>query len=91
MADVRVYNTTHITGLAHRIAAEIAGKGWTVPVVGNIGATSTVTTLYYSPRAHDAARHLAHEFSGIRQIRPNSSASFDYNGLTLLITADWHD
>lgn len=90
MANVRVYNTTRITGLAHQVAAEIAAKGWTVPVVGNISATSPVTTLYYSPGDHDAARHLAEQFSGIRQVRPNKSAGFDYAGVTLVLTADWH-
>jgi hypothetical protein len=49
-----------------------------------------MTTLYYSPGARDAARHLAHQFSGIRQIRPNTSANLDYHGLTLILTADWH-
>jgi hypothetical protein len=91
MANVRVYNTTHTTGLAHHVAAEIAAKGWTVPTVGNIGAVSSITTLFYSPGARDAARHLAHQFSGIRQIRPNAVAGFDYEGVTLLLTADWHD
>jgi hypothetical protein len=91
MAPVRVYNTTHISQLAHRVAAEIAAKGWTVPDVGNMGAVSSSTTLYYSPNNHAAARHLAREFSGIRRIRPNSEAAINYNGLTLLITADWHD
>jgi hypothetical protein len=90
MAPVRVYNTTHITGLAHGVASQMAAKGWTVPAVGNVAATSSVTTLYYSPKDHDAARHLARQFSGIQRIRPNKEASFDYHGLTLVLTADWH-
>ncbi|HVT22266.1 MAG TPA: LytR C-terminal domain-containing protein [Mycobacteriales bacterium] len=90
MAPVRVFNSTHITGMAHQVAAQIAAKGWTVPVVGNTGAVSSVTTLYYSPRAHDAARHLARQFSGIGRIRPNREAKLDYHGLTLILTADWH-
>jgi hypothetical protein len=90
MANVRVYNSTHISGMAHQVAAAIAAKGWTVPEVGNLGAVSSMTTLYYSPGARDAARHLAHQFSGIRQIRPNTSANLDYHGLTLILTADWH-
>ncbi|HVS69058.1 MAG TPA: LytR C-terminal domain-containing protein [Mycobacteriales bacterium] len=91
MAAVRVYNTTHISQLAHHIAAEIAAKGWTVPDVGNMSGVSSSTTLYYSPGSHAAAVHLAHEFSGIRRVRPNSEAALDFHGLTLLITADWHD
>ncbi|HWC35261.1 MAG TPA: LytR C-terminal domain-containing protein [Mycobacteriales bacterium] len=91
MAPVRVYNTTRITGLAHHVAAEIAAKGWTVPDVGNVRGVSPRTTLYYSPDEHAAARHLAHEFAGIQQVRPNSEAQVDYHGLTLVLTADWHD
>jgi hypothetical protein len=89
MANVRVYNSTHISGMAHQVAAAIAAEGWTVPAVGNMSAVSSSTTLYYSPGARDAARHLAHQFSGIRQIRPNTAASIDYKGLTLILTADW--
>ena len=90
MAPVRVYNTTRITGLAHGVASQIAAKGWTVPVVGNIRATLAATTLYFSPKDHDAARHLARQFSGIQRIRPNRAAQCDYHGLTLVLTADWH-
>jgi hypothetical protein len=91
MANVRVYNTTRITGLAHRVAAAIAAKGWTVPAVGNIDLSPSTTTLYYSPNAKDAARHLAHQFSGIGRIQPNREVQIDYPGLTLVLTADWHD
>ncbi|HVV76571.1 MAG TPA: LytR C-terminal domain-containing protein [Mycobacteriales bacterium] len=91
MAPVRVYNTTRISQLAHRVAAEIAAKGWTVPAVGNLGGVSSSTTLYYSPGKRAAALHLASEFSGIRRVRPDSEAQLDFHGLTLLITADWHD
>jgi hypothetical protein len=89
MAQVRVYNSTHITGLAHGVAADIAAKGWKVPIVGNVIAKSPITTLYYSPHAKDAARHLAHQFPGIHRIRPNSEEALDYKGLTLILTADW--
>jgi hypothetical protein len=91
MAPVRVYNTTRISQLAHRVASEIAAKGWTVPDVGNMSGVSSTTTVYYSPGAHAAAVHLAHEFPGIRRVRPNSEAALTSSGLTLLITADWHD
>ncbi|HVT20011.1 MAG TPA: LytR C-terminal domain-containing protein [Mycobacteriales bacterium] len=90
-AAVRVYNSTRITGLAHHVAAEVAAKGWTVPIVGNVTGASAVTTLYYAPGKHAAARHLAHEFAGIRRLRPNRDEHLDYHGLTLVLTADWHD
>ncbi len=90
-APVRVYNTTHITGLAHHVAAEIAQRGWTVPAVGNVSNSLPATTLYYSPSTRAAAQHLAREFSGIRRVAPNTSLGVHYRGLTLLLTADWHD
>jgi hypothetical protein len=49
------------------------------------------TTLYYSPSARAAAQHLAREFSGIHRIEPNSGLGVHYHGLTLVLTADWHD
>jgi hypothetical protein len=91
MAPVRVFNNTRISGLAHHVASEIAQRGWTVPVVGNVTGSTPVTTLYYSPSDRDAARHLAREFSGIRAVRPNSALHLRYHGLTLVLTADWHD
>lgn len=91
MAAVRVYNSTHITGLAHHVAAEVAQRGWTVPAVGNVSNAVSVTTLYYSPSTHAAARHLAREFSGVRRLQPNSALGINYHGLTLVLTADWHD
>jgi hypothetical protein len=91
MAPVRVYNNTRLTGLAHHVASEIAQRGWTVPVVGNVTGTTPVTTLYYSPSARAAARHLAREFSAIRLVRPNSVRHVHYHGLTLVLTSDWHD
>ncbi|HEX7738458.1 MAG TPA: LytR C-terminal domain-containing protein [Marmoricola sp.] len=91
MATVRVYNTTAIQGLAHHVAAEIQSRGWTVASVGNIRLAPSTSTLYYSPSAHDAARHLAREFSGIRRLQPNSVVGLTSSGLTLVLTADWHD
>jgi hypothetical protein len=91
MAPVRVYNSTHITGLAHHVAAEIAQRGWTVPDVGNVSNVLPSTTLYYSPSAHAAAQHLAREFSGIRRVLPNNSLGIHYHGLTVVLTSDWHD
>ena len=70
MASVRVYNTSRIKGLAHHVAAEIRSQGWTVAAVGNVDSHPIATTLYYSPGAHAAARHLARQFSGIRRLAP---------------------
>lgn len=91
MAAVRVYNSTTITGLAHHVAAEIAARGWTVTDVGNVSGASSLSTLYYAPGDKAAAQHLAKEFSGIRQIKPDSAAGISFSGVTLILTADWHD
>jgi hypothetical protein len=91
MAPVRVYNSTPIQGLAHHVAAEIEARGWTVTDVGNVTGASSLSTLYYGPGDKAAAQHLANEFSGIRQIEPNSAAGVSSSGLTLILTADWHD
>jgi hypothetical protein len=91
MAPVRVYNTTAIQGLAHHVAAEIQSRGWNVVAVGNIRLAPATSTLYYSPSAHAAARHLSSEFSGIHRLQPNSAAGLHSSGVTLVLTADWHD
>lgn len=91
MASVRVYNSTRITGLAHHVAAEIEARGWSVVDVGNVGGASSLSTLYYAPGDKAAAQHLAREFSGIRQVEPDSAAGISFTGLTLILTADWHD
>jgi hypothetical protein len=91
MAPVRVYNSTGITGLAHHVAAEIQARGWTIADVGNVGGASSRTTVYYAPGQKAAAQHLASEFSGIRQVEPDSAAGISFSGLTLILTADWHD
>jgi hypothetical protein len=91
MAPVRVYNSTTITGLAHHVAAEVEARGWSVIDVGNVSGASSYTTLYYAPELKAAARHLASEFSGIYQIEPDSTAGISFSGLTLILTASWHD
>jgi hypothetical protein len=91
MAAVRVYNTTAIQGLAHHVAAEIEARGWQITAVGNLTGALTESTLFYSPGDHAAAKHLAAEFSGIRRLEANSVAGFTSSGLTLVLTANWHD
>jgi hypothetical protein len=91
MAPVRVYNSTTITGLAHHVASAVEARGWDVIDVGNVSGASSLTTLYYAPGLKAAAQHLANEFSGIRQVVSAQSASISFSGLTLILTADWHD
>jgi hypothetical protein len=91
MAPVRVYNSTTISGLAHHVADEVEARGWTVIDVGNVSGASSLSTLYYAPGLKAAAQHLASEFSGIRQVEPDSASGITFSGLTLILTADWHD
>jgi hypothetical protein len=91
MAPVRVYNSTTITGLAHHVASEVEARGWDVIDVGNVSGGSSLTTLYYAPGLRAAAQHLASELSGIRQVEPAQGSGISFSGLTLILTADWHD
>jgi hypothetical protein len=91
MAPVRVYNSTTISGLAHHVADEVEARGWTVIDVGNVSGASSLSTLYYAPGLRAAAKHLASELSGIRQVEPDQAADITFSGLTLILTADWHD
>ncbi len=89
MATVQVLNNSRRTGLAHQVAAELTAKGWTLGIVGNLRGAIPVPTVYYSPGKKAAAEHLAHEFSSIQRVLPNSSAGLRATGVTLVLTADW--
>src|SRR4051794_1384784 len=44
-----VLNTSRRTGLAHRAAAQVAGGGWPIKLVGNSTGRIAVSTVYYAP------------------------------------------
>jgi len=89
MATVQVLNNSRLTGLAHRVAGEIADRGWKIGVIGNLQGAIPETTIYFSPGEKAAAKHLAREFSAVRRIEPNSAAGLTQVGITLVLTSDW--
>lgn len=89
MATVQVLNNSRLTGLAHRVAGEIAARGWKIGVIGNLQGAIPETTVYFSPGDEAAAKHLAREFSAVRRIEPNSAAGLTQVGITLVLTSDW--
>jgi LytR cell envelope-related transcriptional attenuator len=91
MATVVVLNNSRIHGLAHRVAAEVAARGWAIPRVGNLGGLVPSTTVYYAPGDEAAAEHLASEFSQIQRIEPDSEGRINEPGLTLVATRFWTD
>jgi LytR cell envelope-related transcriptional attenuator len=91
MAPVQVLNNSRITGLAHHVAAEVQAQGWTIAFIGNLQGRVPETTVYYAIGDGAAAAHLAHEFSSIRRIEPNSEGGIHASNLTLVATSDWFE
>jgi cytoskeletal protein RodZ len=89
MAPVAVLNNSRTQGLAHSVAAEVQAKGWHISAVGNLQGLVPLTTVYYAPGDAGAAKHLAHEFSAIRRIEPNSAGHVHGSALTLVVTSGW--
>jgi LytR cell envelope-related transcriptional attenuator len=89
MAPVQVLNNSRRTGLAHEVAAQVQGRGWSITAVGNLRGLVAETTVYFAPGDSAAAAHLAREFSSIRRVEPNTSGGIHATGLTLVLTADW--
>jgi hypothetical protein len=89
MAPVNVLNNSRRTGLAHEVAAEVQGRGWTIATVGNLQGLVAETTVYYAPGDEAAAAHLADEFSSIQRIQPDSEGRIHESGLTLVLTRSW--
>jgi hypothetical protein len=89
MAPVQVLNNSRIHGLAHSVAPEVAAKGWHIATIGNLQGLISESTVFYAPGERAAALHLAHEFSSIRRVEPNSFAHLSAAGITLVLTADW--
>lgn len=85
---VTVLNNSRRNGLGHRVAAELAAKGWPIAKVGNYRGRVAMTTVYYLPGQLPQARELAREFPEIRRLAPRF-AGLPGQGLTLVVTRDW--
>ena len=73
---VSVLNNSRRSGLAHRVADQVAAHGWPVATVGNFTGQLA------------SARRLAHELPAIRRVLPRFE-SLPGSGLTLVVTRDW--
>jgi hypothetical protein len=88
-APVEVLNNSRIHGLAHHVAAEVEGRGWTISQIGNLRGRVAETTLYYPPGGFDAAEHLAHDFGQIQRLEPQSEGGLSSTSLVLVVTRFW--
>jgi cytoskeletal protein RodZ len=88
-APVSVLNNSRIHGLAHHVAAEVEGRGWTISTVGNLQGRVAETTVFYPPSGFDAAEHLAHEFGQIQRLEPQSEGGLHSTDLVLVVTRFW--
>lgn len=88
-APVEVLNNSRIHGLAHQVAAEVAGQGWPVSRVGNLQGRVAETTVYYPAGDYAAAEHLAQDFGQIQRLEPQSEGGLDSSDLVLVVTRFW--
>jgi hypothetical protein len=88
-APVSVLNNSRIHGLAHHVAAEVEGRGWTVSQVGNLQGRVAETTVFYPPADLAAAEHLAHDFGQIQRLEPQSEGGLHSADLVLVVTRFW--
>jgi hypothetical protein len=86
---VIVLNDSTISGLAHRAAAMLADRGWSIAAIGNLPANVAETTVYYAPAARSAARELAATGLGVRRVLPQSALPITWAGpLVVVLTSD---
>jgi hypothetical protein len=86
---VVVLNSTAITGLAKRVAADVERGGWTVTKTTNWrGAQPSVTTIYYLPGAKNkaSAELFAKKFDVAQAVKPALPGMT--SNLTLVLTRD---
>ncbi len=84
---IDVYNNSNITGLAHGVAARIAGAGWQVVGSDNWYGTIPATTIYY-PEPLKAAAKLLSQDLGIARVLP-AIDPMSLDRLTVILTADY--
>jgi len=86
---VVVLNDSRITGLAHRAAAVLAARGWSIALIGNLPADVSESTVYYAAGAQRAARKLLGAGLGVRRLLPQVSWPIAWAGpLVVVLTND---
>jgi hypothetical protein len=83
---VQVFNNSHITGLAGRVASRAGHAGWQVVGSDNWYGTIPASTVYYPPRLKAAGRLLALDL-GIHRSLP-AVAPMRLDRLTVILTAE---
>jgi hypothetical protein len=85
---VTVLNNSRRTGLAHRVAAQVAGGGWPIKLIGNFTGRIAVSTVYYAPGQETVAAALARQFPAVQRVLPRFQG-LPGSGLTLVVTREW--
>jgi hypothetical protein len=83
---VQVFNNSHISGLAGRVAGRVAHAGWQVVGSDNWYGTIPTSTVYYPPRLEAAGRLLALDL-GIHRSMP-AVAPMRLDRLTVILTGE---
>jgi hypothetical protein len=83
-----VLNNSRRSGLAHRAAAQVAGGGWPIKLIGNFTGRIAVSTVYYAPGQKRVAAALAHQFAAVQRVLPRFHG-LPGSGLTLVVTREW--
>jgi hypothetical protein len=81
---VEVFNNSSVSGLAGRVASQVAHLGWQVVGSDNWYGTIPTSTVYYSPRLVKAGQQLALDL-GIRRTMPAVSP-MRLDRLTVILT-----
>jgi len=81
---VEVFNNSHVTGLAGRVAERAAHLGWQVVGSDNWYGTIPASTVYFPPRLAGAGRQLALDL-GIHRTMPAVSP-MRLDRLTVILT-----
>ena len=83
---VQVFNNSHISGLAGRVAARAGHAGWQVLGSDNWYGTIPTSTVYFPPRLEAAGRLLALDL-GIHRTMP-AVAPMRFDRLTVILTGE---
>jgi LytR cell envelope-related transcriptional attenuator len=90
---ITVLNNSKVHGLGERVADQVRGKGWQVPLVGNFAGRIPVTTVYFTPgdaAGERAAQQFAAEFPAVQRVFPRYvGLPPTPAGIVLVVTRDW--
>jgi hypothetical protein len=92
-APLVVLNNTTISGLAQDAADRFESGGWKVSEYSNYQNDILSTCAYYDPSvdgSQAAARALAHQFPGIKRVKPQFAQLASWHSpVVVILTPDW--